>query len=455
MNLINIAYSGAQAAQAQLNSTAMNTANAYTPGYSRQRVELSAIGPNGGLMSAGNGVEVTSMRRISDQYLVSQLWQANSTSSYFSVSQQYMSGLETIIGGDSTNLGTGFDKFFASLNEATTQPDSRALRQQIINESNALAMRFNNINDSINTQKTAIQQQRNATITSMNTLTNNIASINRQITELEANGGNSNTMRDERDELINQLSQMADINVREENDGSFSVSFKDGQPLVSGRTAASLELKNGIDGTQSLELTFANTTFGVNMSVGGQLGALHDYETNTLKQMQETIHGMAEQFADKFNQQLAQGFDLNGEPGKPLFSFDPSSPNGILQINDLSSDELALSNSADETGNGSNLQALIDLKGSKMDIPHMGEMSLNDASAAIVSDIGIASRQNQTEARAAAMMLYQAQVQRDNVSGVNHDEEAVNLLTYAQAYQSNLKVMSTGDQIFSALLALF
>lgn len=456
MNLINIAFSGAQAAQAQLNTTAMNTANAYTKGYSRQRVELQAIGSmSGSLLSAGDGVAVTSIRRISDQYLVNQLWQANSNNGYFSVAQQYFSGLESAIGGESTNIGTGLDKFFATLNEATTQPDSRALRQQIINEANALATRFNNINNVMSSQKASIQSQRTSTVNSINTLSGNIANLNKKINELEASGANTGVLRDERDEMIKELSGLADVRVSEASDGSFTVTFKNGQPLVSGQTASTLEVKHQANGEQTLELTFAGTVFGVDMATGGQLGALYDYESGQLKQMQETVQGMAEGLANAFNEQLALGFDLNNQPGKALFSFDPTNPNGILQINDISADELALSSAPNEPGNGDNLQGLIDIKTLQLAIPHLGDMSLNDASAAIISDVGIASRQNQVEAKSAATVLHETQLQRDGVSGVNSDEEAVNLLMYTQAYQSNLKVMSTGDQLFSAVLSMF
>ncbi|MNC75349.1 Flagellar hook-associated protein 1 [compost metagenome] len=84
----------------------------------------------------------------------------------------------------------------------------------------------------------------------------------------------------------------------------------------------------------------------------------------------------------------------------------------------------------------------------------MGSMSINEAAAAIISTVGIASRQNKTELEAAESVRYEAQTQRDNLSAVNQDEEAMNLQVYMQAYQSNLKVIATGNQIFTDLLNL-
>lgn len=81
-------------------------------------------------------------------------------------------------------------------------------------------------------------------------------------------------------------------------------------------------------------------------------------------------------------------------------------------------------------------------------------MSINEGAAAIISTIGIASRENKTEADAAMSVYVEAQNQRDNLSAVNQDEEAMNLQVYMNAYQSNMKVIATGNQIFSDLLNL-
>ena len=78
---------------------------------------------------------------------------------------------------------------------------------------------------------------------------------------------------------------------------------------------------------------------------------------------------MAEQFADTVNTQLAQGYDLNGNPGEPLFIYDENSSDGPLEVNpDITADELAFSSSPDESGNSDNLQALINISTEPLDI---------------------------------------------------------------------------------------
>ncbi|MBT9427247.1 flagellar hook-associated protein FlgK [Enterobacter oligotrophicus] len=456
MNMINIAWSGLQAAQFGMSVTSMNISNVLTPGYSRQGIIQSSVVTMGqGGMSAGAGVQVDSIRRVSDQYLTSQVWQSNSKEKYYTINNQYLSSLEKVIGTDSTSLGTGLDDFFAALSALTKEPESEANRQQLLNQAGSLATRFNSMNDFINSQKTSVSNQRDTMVGQINSLTDGIADYNKKIMEMESTGGNSNVLRDQRDELVKQLSTYADVKVTEDSTGSYSVSMKNGQPLVSGKVAGELSCSLDGSGNPVLSLSFSNTTFSLNPSTGGQLGALYDYETGDLAQMQASVQGMAEAVATMFNDQLAQGFDKNGNPGKPLFTFDLTNPAGILQVNDLKPDELALSGSPDEQGNGDNLQALIDLKNKKVDIGGMGNMSLNEGAAAIISNVGIASKKSQSELDAAKGVLDQAQLQRNNLSAVNQDEEAINLQVYMQAYQSNVKVIATGNQIFNDLLGLF
>lgn len=455
MSMINIAYSGLQAAQLGMNVTSMNTANYLTSGYSRQGIIQSAVGPMGEAgISPGSGVQVDSIRRISSQYLVNQVWQTNTKANYYSMGNQYIGALEKVIGTDSTSLGAGLDEFVSAMSALTQQPESQALRQQLLNQANSLATRFNSMNDFISSQKTSIGTQRGAMVDQINTLSGGIADYNKKIVEMDATGGNSSVLRDQRDELVKQLSSLADVKVSDDSSG-YTVALSNGQPLVSGKTAGQLSVGTDGNGNSTLTLKFSTSEFSLNPSAGGQLGALYDYEVGTLKQMSDAVQGMASAVADMFNNQLADGFDLNGQSGKPLFTFEPSNPAGMLQVNDLSPDELALSGDPLEPGNGDNLNALIELKNEKTDIPGLGNMSLSEGAAAIISTIGIASKQSQTEMEAATSVSAEAQTQRDNLSAVNQDEEAINLQVYMQAYQANMKVIAAGNQVFSDLLGIF
>lgn len=211
MDMINIGYSGASTAQVELNVTAQNTANAMTTGYTRQVAEISTIGASGGSPnSAGNGVQVDSIRRVSNQYQVNQVWYAASDYGYYSTQQGYLTQLEAVLSDDNSSLSGGFDNFFAALNEATTSPDDSALREQVISEAGALSLRIDNTLDYVDSQSTEIISQQQAMVSQINTLTSGIASYNQQIAQAEANGDNASALYDARDQMVEELSGMMD-----------------------------------------------------------------------------------------------------------------------------------------------------------------------------------------------------------------------------------------------------
>lgn len=454
-SLFNIGYSGIRAAQTQLNVTALNTANLATPGYTRQRVEQMAIGPMGHVrFDSGSGVAVTRIRRMADQFLIGQVWRTNSEGNFYATAQNYLGQLETLVGSETSGLGEGLDNLFGALSGATERPENQAMRQNVLSNAKMLATRFNKLQEFFNKQHNDIRTQQQNSIGSINVLSTNIADYNKKIIESEAQGGDTSVLRDQRDELVKQLSGFIDVRIHETPEGSYTVALNSGQPLVSGSTAGKLAFDES-GGNRRLSLSFSTTSFPVDMECGGALGGLYQYETETLNGMEESVQGMAKSLANAFNSQLAAGFDSQGNPGKPLFSFDLSRPNGMLGITDLTWDELAFSSIPDASGNNDNLQALIKIANLTMDIPGMGNTSLSNASATMVGTVAAHSRDNQAALEAASTLLTQAENDRSNYSSVSEDEEAINLIVYTKAYQSNMKVISTGDQIFNDLLALF
>lgn len=452
MNFIRTAFSGMQATQAHLNATSMNIANIHTPGYSRQRAEQSAIGADGqGGVNAGNGVNVDGIRRLSQQYVVMQEWRANSQQQYYDAGEQYLNAVELMVSNESTSLATGLNNFFSSLSAATQLPDSPPMRQQIIESANSMALRFNNVNNFIVQQKKSIGQQRDITVKEINSLTRSIADYNQQILKNRSDGNNINDLLDKQELQIKKLSGLIETQVNQAEDGTYRVSVKQGQPLVNGAVAAELAVDTTSAGTK-ITLHFSGTTQGMNMSCGGQLGGINDYELTTLKKLQDSTQEMAKTLATEFNNQLKLGSDANGANGKDLFVFDVANPNGMLQLSAITTEQLALAERGKPVGDNSNLFKLIDIKQKK--VIGMNNVPLDDAATALVGYIAITSNRNHSELENAENTLNQATRYHESISGVNNDEEAMNLMEYQRAYQSNMKVIATGDKLFSDLLAL-
>ncbi|UVO18256.1 flagellar hook-associated protein FlgK [Stutzerimonas stutzeri] len=452
--LSQIGYSGVRASQIALSATGQNIANVNTPGFSRLAPELHSLGGQTA-SSVGGGVQVSSIRRLSNDFQNQQLWRASTEKNYYGTSQQHLTALEGLIDSEGSSVSVGLDNFYAALSEASSTPESIALRQQILSEAKQLAQRFNGLNANIGTQLGALEGQRVAMVSEINGLSSNIAELNAQILEMESSGRDTATLRDYRENLIKDLSQYAGIRAQEAADGSLSVSLVNGQPLVAGNTAGQLQVSENLAGEQELTLVFAKTSFPlIQDGLGGSLGALYDMEYGALRPAQDDLHAMADALAQAVNDTLVGGFDLNGNPGQPLFVYNPASTSGMLAVGTLSTQELALSSVAGEVGNNQTLLALLGTKTTSVTVGG-DAVPLNDAYAGLVGRVASASRQNQADQAAATTVAEQAQAQRDSVSAVNLDEEAVNLMAYEQAYQANMKVISTSNELFNAVLAMF
>jgi flagellar hook-associated protein 1 len=450
MNYINTAFSGMEAAQQHLNATAMNLANVHTPGYSRQQAMQSSVDSTAGGKNPGSGVRIDAIRRLSDEYLVKQEWNAVSNSAYHEAKNGYLDKLEVAISNSDTSLVSGFDHFYNALSSLNTEPESIPLRQQLINSADALAMRFNNVNREIDDQKSMIDRQRTILVEKVNLLLNGIAGYNQKIDQLSSNGGNVNTLMDKRDQHIKELSQLIEVKTNTTDRGYINLTLPDGQPLVNGLIASTLKTNPTGAG---LQLTFANSTFDISGSCGGQLGGINDYQNDVLQKMQDNVNTIAENFATEFNTQLENGQDITGTAGIHLFDYNSTNPKGALQITAIKPEALALAGSSQPQGDNQNVIALLKLKDKA--IANLNNSSINDSCVALVSELGIASRQNKMEMSVRQDILKLSTQQREAVSGVNMNEEGKSIIQYQSVYQANMRVMNMGNKLFADLLALF
>ncbi|MDO6679633.1 flagellar hook-associated protein FlgK [Shewanella sp. 4_MG-2023] len=452
MSMLNIGMTGINASMASLNATSNNIANAMVPGYSRQQVMMSSIG--GTAYGGGAGVMVDGVRRISDQYEVAQLWKTTSDVGFSNVQASYFTQAEQIFGSEGNNISAGLDLLFASLNSAMEQPNEIAHRQSVLNESRALSQRFNSISDGLNAQINQVEGQIGASTKEVNALLDTISSYNADIQSAGSNPPLS--LLDARDAAIDDLAVIVDIRVVEDSQGMKNISLSEGQPLVAGTKSSTLSTTPDPANPQfsQVSIQFGQSSFPIDASTGGSLGAMLDYRESSLAESTEFINELAQTFADEFNDVLRQGTDLNGNtPTIDLFSYDPSNPAGTIKISsDFTAEMLAFGKDG-TPGDNDNLKDLVELADKEFTFDSMGvTTNMGDAFASKIGQLGSASRQAQMEQETAAKLQMEAQSQWASTSGVSMDEEGVNLIIYQQSYQANAKVISTSDQLFQTLL---
>src|SRR5471032_1259230 len=271
MSLINNALTGALAAQASLNTTSQNIANTQTAGYTRQGTLLSAVAPSTGINNAGDGVQVTSLIRFSNDYQNQALWTSNSDLGSKTQTQPYFTQMEQVMGDDKAGLSAGVDSFFAALNASAEDATSSPLRQAVLTAASAMSQNFNSIYDVTANQVLSVNQQRSAALPQINQLTTSIASLNQQIVSAGSTT-NTSALQDQRNQQIDQLALLVGVQVDTKTDGTRDVSLSTGQPLVSGSLAASMSFDSS-SGSPVLTLNFARTAFTLDDSkIGGQLG---------------------------------------------------------------------------------------------------------------------------------------------------------------------------------------
>ena len=454
MTIMTNALSGALASQMALSATSQNIANLQTKGYTRQAALLSAVGADASGKAVGNGVQVSSLLRFSDGYKSQQMWRAAAETGQYSQTQPYLTQLERVMGDDTASLSSAVDQFFSSLNAvAGDNATSTPLRQQVLTAAGLLAQRFNSLNNVYNAQQQSVSQQRSAIVDSANANISKIAALNARITQANAVGAPASSLIDARDLAIDELSGQMALEVSEQPGGLRDISLKTGQALVIGNVGARLEAVGGV-GAQSFNLKFASTTYGLDAAkLGGQLGGLSVYEQDMLRPMQQGVADIAKQLSDKVNAQLGAGYAMDGTPGQPLFTYTSGATSMINVVAGLEPTDLAFSSDG-TPGDSGNLLKLVGINSQAVTVTGLGSVLLSDADTQLVGKLGVLSQQNQAALATANTMRTHAVDDWQSTSGVNQDEEAVNLVEYQNMYQANMKVMSVANSLFDATLAM-
>lgn len=458
MTIMSNALSGALASQLALSATSQNIANLQTKGYTRQAALLSAVGADASGKSVGNGVQVTSLLRFSDGYKSQQMWRAAAEAGQYSQTQPYLTQLERVMGDETASLSVAVDGFFGALNAvAGDSVTSTPLRQQVLTAAGLLAQRFNSLNNVYNAQRQSLTQQRGAIVASANANIDKIAALNARITQANAVGSPVSSLIDARDLAIDELAGQMALEVSEQPGGVRDISLKTGQALVIGNVAATLKAEGAGSG-QVFSLEFASTRFVLDADkLGGQLGGLSVYERGTLTSMQDDVAAMASMLEVKVNAQLKQGYVMNstsGVPdGKALFVFTAGATNMLTVADGLVPADLAFSSDGSD-GDTGNLQKLLEIDGMTVTFKDKSGATLRDADSQLVGKLGVLSLQNQDALATARTMRTHAEEDWQATSGVNQDEEAINLVEYQNMYQANMKVMSVANSLFDATLAM-
>ena len=324
-DILGTTLSGLLAFQRSLATTGNNIANANTEGYSRQRVNLTALpGQNIGGATIGNGVTVNSVDRVLDGFQVAEVRGNLTQQGRLEVFSELSRDVDSLLGSSETGLSPALLGFFEGVQAAADDPSSTAARQSLISQAEVLAGRFASLDARLEAQNDTINDRITASLPEINALSEAIAEINIGIAEASSvSGGVPNDLLDQRDLLLSDLSEKLSVDVVTQSDGSLNVFIGSGQALVLGGEAASLRFGNGEFGGDSPEIfldSFAGTSLITNTLSGGEIGGLLDAGRELINPSRNQLGQLSLGLAKLANEVQAGGLNLRGELGSDLFS---------------------------------------------------------------------------------------------------------------------------------------
>jgi len=324
--IFGIGISGLNAAQAGLLTTGHNISNAATPGYNRQQIVESSNRPHlTGSGYLGQGVQVSTVRRVYSEFLAGQVSQAQTQSSQLDSYYSQIRLLNNMLGDPSAGLSPTLQSFFNATQDVAADPASVPSRQVLLGSAQSLATRFQELNQRFTEFRDGVNSQIVGSVTEINSLAQQIANLTQSIALVgDANSRQpANDLLDQRDALVAELGRVINIAVVRQSDGTFNVFVGNGQALVLGALTLTLDtMASSADPAKTVVGYVAGgNTIPIPESTlqGGSLGGVLAFRSGTLDSAQNALGRVAIGLAQTFNDQHRLGQDLNGAIGGDFF----------------------------------------------------------------------------------------------------------------------------------------
>jgi flagellar hook-associated protein 1 FlgK len=449
-----------------------NIANVNTAGYSRTRVDLTSLGA--GTIPAmwatprtqGDGVEVAGLLRIRDEFLEKRYLTETGTAAKLSRTQQLLGRIEGSFPepGD-TGLAGQLASFWAGWDDVANNPSSLASRSQLLERGATIAQSLNRSASELTSLRTSVVSELGTMVQQVNATLARISELNSAIQSAVNADMPANDLQDKRDVLIEQVAKLTGATTRDGANGMVDV-VVGGTPLVSGihhnDLAAPAEL-NPPTGDATLDAVgWAKVSVSANGYqvgfTGGEMGALIDGANRILPGVLDQVNGVAAQLASTVNSVHAAAWGLNdvgAAPGRAFFALTTGLGAAAgIRLSDATDTppgvagmpaNVAVSNGAGLL-DGTVAQQLAKL--------HDAPVGADASYRAMIATLGVEAQTTQARADIQARVTSQVDGQRKAVSGVNLDEEMINLTMTQHAYSASAKLMKAIDEMITTLINL-
>ncbi len=461
-----------------LDVTGHNIANQGTPGYSRQRAVLTTTNPytvpgmhNGSSAGQiGTGVQVSAIYRLRDSYIDYQLRSQSQYLGKAAAENQTLDRVEGIFSDlQGGGIKTAISEFFNAWQDLSRDGSNETTRAIVQRRGEAVADMFRHVDGQLQDVVADINHGIKLAVTDINSLVDRIASLNVQIQTNELGGKNANDLRDRRDLLIDELSQMVNLNVFESN-GQLSL-VVNGVSLVRHESVTHMTLAG--DGVVRWEKADGTEGNAVNVT-SGRLAGLESSREKTIGYMKQ-LDNLASEFASAVNEQHMKGYDLQGAKGIEFFVGTDSDIENVsaryIYVNKLILDEdtgrgliAAATPELDAAGNpifdadgnpivvagdGSNALAMAQLRNKLL---FGDKATLEQYYESILGSLGVDARHALQLLDNQTLLVNQLEMRRASVSGVMLDEEMTNMIQFQHAYSAAARLVTVIDEVLDTLI---
>ena len=434
--------------QEALDVTSNNIANQDTAGYTRE-VPILEENPaiTDGSITYGNGVELTQIQSIRDQVLELQIAEQNQQQSSAQAQTNALQQVQSLFSSSTEGIGANFTAFFSSLSELSTNPTSEPNREAVLTAAQNLAGDFQQTESNLDTIQSGLNQTVGQTVSQINTITAQIAQLNPQVGAMEKLGEDPGTLGDQEDELIQQLSQLTNVQVTQTETG-VTISTGNGTPLVVGGQSYALQTTTSSSGmTDVVSAQGQDITSAIS---GGSLGGTIQVRDTDIPSVLTQLDNLASQFGTAVNNAQEKGYDENGNKGQALFSFTAGADAASTFKVAITDPSLIAASSDGTAGSDGNIANLLAVQTANLP----SGASPIDTYSNLVDQCGNLTSQAESEVTSTTTTLNQLNNQLGAISGVSIDEETTNLMNYQRAYEAAARVITTVDDLTQSILQM-
>ena len=441
--------------------TGNNIANVNTPGYSRQRLNLSSDVPlNTGIGSVGTGVAANEIERVYDRFLGVQI---NNETQSLGQWEAYKDSVERVemVFDESGGYGLNqvMSEFWNSWQDLTNNPSGSIERTVLAAKSEMLTATLSQNYEDLQQIQRDIDSNIEGAVGEINRLSENLVDLNQKIIQSELGGHTANEYRDQRDLVLKELSELINISSFEDANGGTTVSVGSGQVLVEGTHTYSLSTQPDASGHRDITWidSSGNSVIISDDISKGKLKGWLDARDVDINDSLNKLDTLAQDLMAAVNPLHANGYGLDNINGRDFFTIEATAAATAagIQVNSLiaaDTNRIAAAEGADKPGDNRNAIAIAKLR----DMPTMNGSTVTFGAYydSMVSDAGLAVQQATSYYDHQSQMVRQVENYRESISGVSIDEETVNLIKYQNAYQAAAKLINTADEMMETILSM-